>query len=514
MKLRFVLPLVLAFALGCDLAQANPIAYPTPMPFATTLYLNGPPSIVAPSPNSNPYDYKPGDQFSATKFDNNWWAPWRFLQETVLPALNGCNYVPGAVPSTYTVQLPMTVTETGCSPGVGTTLSLGWSATTPIANPIATLGTVQAAGITSTAGIAAGGALTGATTGAFSGVVAANGINTGTVQVPGSGNTGNLILNVATSSANGVLVNYGNSASGVFAVYDGGYSNRSIITGATGGQNTLNGPLAVGGALTASSVTATGLTVGNCVQVTTGGLFTTAADACGTAQNFVDRTTAQTVAGAKTFTSATGFGLNGAPTCTGQGASYFTWNQTGGGAESAFTTCYNATVSASFWHYNGTSTVQSSRINADGTYISGPGSAAATGTSAYGPSSASVSGPLSSQQTAGGASGYVPPVYNSDGTATASTMHGAIGGTGVIPPGSSRTYSSGQTYTFNFPVTGPAAFSTSAFVFASINDTRSYGNWVITNAFYTSGTVTIIIYCAVSYTTTFSPGISFLAVGT
>ena len=313
-----------------------------------------------------------------------------------------------------------------------------------------------------TGGMISGGAPT------FSGLVTAAGVTlssgsfTGSganlTGIPGSAITGGVVTSV---SGTGNIASTGGSTPTISISDNPSFSGSLSASGGLTSGSGLNtgGPIlgattgSFSGALSAASVTATGLTVGNCVQVTTGGLFTTAAGACGTAQNFVDLTTAQTVAGAKTFTSATGFGFNGAPTCTGQAASYFTWNQSGGGGESAFTTCFNATVSASFWHYNGTATVQSSRINADGTYIAGPGAAAATGTSAYGPSSASVSGPLSSQQTAGGASGYVPPVYNASGAALASTTHMVTGNvsiaassTVVITLSGAAVYTSGTSY--------------------------------------------------------------------
>lgn len=138
MSARKILGLALAAIafFSVPAAIGAPIPYPTPIPLTTTLFPNGPLGFIAPSPNPNPYNYSPGDQFSATKFDVNWWAPWRYTQETLLPYLNGCSYVPGAVPSVFTVQLPVTVSETGCAPGIGTTLSLGWNGTTPIGNPI------------------------------------------------------------------------------------------------------------------------------------------------------------------------------------------------------------------------------------------------------------------------------------------------------------------------------------------------------------------------------------------
>ena len=365
------------------------------------------------------------------------------------------------------------------------------------------------AGLTSTAGASITGALTGST-GSFSSTLSAAGITS-------TANSTFTDAVFARSAATGVLyvgsnatqyLDYGVTSAGRFSLTGGGLGIAGPFSGATTG--------AFSSSLSASSLTATGLTVGNCVQVTTGGLFTTAAGACGTAasissvsataplassggttpnisitgilglafggtgsatQNFLDLTNAQTAVGLKTFssgisaagvTSTAGVAAGGALTGATSGA--FSGIATTGGLSLAAdgnvlsfgTTGGNMGGTASTTYINNHANTASNVVINDTGAVSFP--RGGVGSNGLGTFVGLTAGTGTVQGSSNGATvAYTPPVYNASGAATASTTHSVfITGTGPASTSSPCGFFSGSGYCSTIALTGAAAFASAS----------------------------------------------------
>jgi len=150
--------------------------------------------------------------------------------------------------------------------------------------------------------------------------------------------TGGQSIQVIGQSGTGVTIPNG----GMVNVWNDGTNYISTLSYGLAGS-----PNITVGAVNASSLTASGLSVGNCVQVTTGGLLTTTGSACGTSSGTITATGTPASGNLAFFSGATSItsgNLSGDMTTSGTGVTTLaTVSTTYGACGSASTSCVPTT---------------------------------------------------------------------------------------------------------------------------------------------------------------------------